>query len=87
MEAINAFLNNGADALVINDAYFNYCTKGKASQFKVLDDIISVNKIKLGVLKTNAGLYDKINEEITKLSNDKTLRKLSKKWFYKDLTD
>ena len=87
MEAINAFLNNGADALVINDAYFNYCTKGKASQFKVLDDIISVNKIKLGVLKTNAGLYDKINEEITKLSDDKTLRKLSKKWFYKDLTD
>lgn len=86
-DAINAFLNKGADALIINDAYFNYYVRDKASNYKVLDDIISINKIKLGVLKANTGLYDKINDEIKTLNDNKTLKKLSKKWFFKDLTD
>lgn len=86
-DAVNSFLNGSTDALIINDAYFYYYTKGKILNYKMLDEIISVNKIKLGVLKTNGSLYDKINDEIKNLNDNKTLKKLSKKWFFKDLTD
>ena len=80
-KAIGALDNGETDALIIEDAYFYYYTRSHTAKYKILNEIVSAHIHSLGIKKENLTLSEKLNEIIAEMKKDKTLEKLSVKWF------
>jgi len=85
-EAIIALRSNAISALSIDSAYFYYYEKYNTGNYNVLDEIISSHTYSLGVKKTDNELASKLESVVADMINDKTLEKISNKWFNKDLS-
>lgn len=80
-------LESGAiDAVAMDSTVAQYQIRDRASEFLILDDVISEESYGVGFKKGNTELKDKVEKTLKEMAADGTLAKISTKWFGKDVT-
>lgn len=80
-KALNALANRHIDALIIEDTQYYYNEKYHYHNYRILDEILSTHVHSLGVNKEKTQLAEKLTTVMSELKADKTLEKISTKWF------
>ena len=78
--------SGAADAIAMDSVVAQYQIKDREDEFKILDEIISVEDYGVGVKKGNTALRDQIQNALEDMAKDGTLARTSEKWFGKDVT-
>lgn len=78
--------SGAADAIAMDSVVAQYQIKDREDEFKILDEIISVEDYGVGVKKGNTELRDKIQNALEEMAADGTLASTSEKWFGEDVT-
>lgn len=84
-KALNALANRHIDALIIEDTQYYYNEKYHYHNYRILDEILSTHVHSLGVSKEKTQLAEKLTTVMSELKADKTLEKISTKWFNENL--
>lgn len=84
---VNALKDNRIDAAIADNAEVLYINKTKNQSFVILDTAIATDDYYICFSRSNNALKDKISSVIESMHNDKTIKKLSEKWFGTDLSD
>lgn len=86
-KALNALANRQIDALIIEDTQYYYQEKYHYHNYRILDEIVSTHVHSLGVNKEKIQLAEKLTTVMNEIKSDKTLEKISTKWFNVNLTN
>ena len=84
-KALNALANRHIDALIIEDTQYYYNEKYHYHNYRILNEILSTHVHSLGVSKEKTQLAEKLTTVMSELKADKTLEKISTKWFNENL--
>ena len=78
--------SGAADAIAMDSVVAQYQIKDREDEFKILDEIISVEDYGVGVKLGNTELRDKIQSALEEMAADGTMAEISEKWFGTDVT-
>ena len=86
---ITAFMDleiNQTDAVFVDEVLANYYIKSNNKDYKVINESLEEEDYVIGFRKQDTELCNKVNEILKELKNDGSLKKISEKWFGKDVT-
>lgn len=76
----------GSDAVAMDTVVARYYMTKKPDKYRVLDTTILDEKMGVGFRKGDYALCKKVEDTLKEMKEDKTLAKISEKWFGEDLT-
>lgn len=80
-------LESGAvDAVAMDMVVAAYQIEQRDADFVILDDTIAEEEYAVGFAKDNTELRDKVQKTLEEMAKDGTMKKISEKWFKKDIT-
>ena len=80
-------LESGAtDAIAMDNVVASYQIKAAKKDFVILDDPITAEEYAVGFAKDNTKLRDEVQKTLDEIASDGTVKKISEKWFDKDIT-
>ena len=73
------------DAVLADSVLIEYYMTKKPGQFKELEGVVSKDTFSIGIKKDNQALVDLLNDGIDKVVASGEAKKISEKWFGKDV--
>lgn len=74
------------DAIAMDVIVAGYQIEQRKADFVILDEALAAEEYGIGFKKGNEALRDKVQEQLDAMADDGTLKKVSEKWFGKDVT-
>ncbi len=78
--------SGAADAIAMDNVVASYQIKTTKKDFVILDDPITAEEYGIGFAKDNTKLRDEVQKALDDIAADGTAKKISEKWFGKDIT-
>lgn len=74
------------DAIAMDVIVAGYQIEQRKADFVILDEALAAEEYGIGFKKGNEALRDEVQEQLEAMADDGTLKKISEKWFGKDVT-
>ncbi|WP_312426373.1 amino acid ABC transporter substrate-binding protein [Lacrimispora sp.] len=74
------------DAIAMDVIVAGYQIEQRKADFIILDEALAAEEYGVGFKKGNDALRDQVQEQLEAMASDGTLKKISEKWFGKDVT-
>lgn len=74
------------DAIAMDVIVAGYQIEQRKADFVILDEALAAEEYGVGFKKGNEALRDQVQEQLKAMADDGTLKKISEKWFGKDVT-
>ena len=74
------------DAIAMDVIVAGYQIEQRKADFVILDEALAAEEYGVGFKKGNEALRDQVQEQLEAMAADGTLKKISEKWFGKDVT-
>lgn len=74
------------DAIAMDVIVAGYQIEQRKADFTILDEALAAEEYGVGFKKGNDALRDQVQEQLEAMAADGTLKKISEKWFGKDVT-
>lgn len=74
------------DVIAMDEVVARYQIEQRKADFIILDDTLAAENYAVGFKKGNTALRNQVQEQLEAMNADKTLAKISEKWFNKDIT-
>ncbi|MEF9987851.1 MAG: transporter substrate-binding domain-containing protein, partial [Christensenella sp.] len=74
------------DALAVDLVVANYYLAKQPDQFRILDETLAPEEYGIGFRKGDEDFMNAVTDALVKMKDDGTIKKISEKWFGKDVT-
>lgn len=86
LDALMELDTKKVDAVLMDEVVARYNVEQNPGKYKVLDEPLASELYAIGFKLGNTELCDKVNKALQEMNDDGTMKKISEKWFGKDIT-